>query len=50
MSRVDPYEKQVAFKTPDSFTSCCGICNPRSKKFSQEETMKRKEEIIRRRD
>lgn len=51
MSRVDPYEKQVTFGTPDSYTSCCGICNPMAtKKFSHEETMKRVEEIIRRRD
>ena len=49
MSRVDPYEKQVAFGTPDSLTSCCGYCNPKSKKFSHEATMKRWEEIIRRR-
>ena len=39
MSRVDPYETQ----------DCCGYCNPWSKKFSHEETMKRWEEIIRRR-
>ena len=45
---IDPYEKQVAFGT-NSFTSLLWILQPKVKKFSHEETMKRWEEIIRRR-